>query len=347
MKTIGNKGIHLEQNKQPALSKAIKVIGFDDIVIRKMDHHLPEQPLLLAPYEIVRISKQANIVDESDGKMLWSKLTAAVKNGISSLVIDSIDDEPYISSQLAPMMQYKDQINIGIKLAARAIGAKNIEIQVYKDLFDVEIEMPEQTDIKITRVSGRYPVEYRSRRQQQKSQGLVLGACSLLYLYRAVCLGEMQQGCIITVAGDAVVNPGNYEVPIGTSIMKVLEIVGTISEPKLLVAGGSMTGYSVTMPEAVPVTPTTKGVLAFTHTFRDHNYVCIGCGRCTEVCPINLSPYFIYQVMQDKKRKGINICDADLCTSCGTCSYVCPAKIDLAQTVVACGEIIRKSRGGE
>ncbi|MBQ6490406.1 MAG: 4Fe-4S binding protein [Solobacterium sp.] len=45
--------------------------------------------------------------------------------------------------------------------------------------------------------------------------------------------------------------------------------------------------------------------------------LCIGCGACTGVCPVEALS------LDDE---GKSQCDADLCISCGTCVGTCPVE---------------------
>lgn len=161
--------------------------------------------------------------------------------------------------------------------------------------------------------------------------------------------GSGQTSAFVTVTGDCVANPGNYEVPLGVSAGALLEAVGLITNPKRVVAGGSMTGFSLTDPSTVYLSQTTRGLLAFAEEFQDMGYACLGCGRCTEACPQGLSPYFIYKVMQSHRKHHIELADADLCIGCGSCSYVCPAKLDLAQVMAQAAAYThrRQTSGGQ
>ena len=55
---------------------------------------------------------------------------------------------------------------------------------------------------------------------------------------------------------------------------------------------------------------------------------CIKCGKCSEVCPVNLIPSLI--IDNPNKAKELKI---DKCISCGLCSYVCPAKIEVKEII--------------
>ncbi|MFV0498218.1 MAG: 4Fe-4S dicluster domain-containing protein [Candidatus Fimivivens sp.] len=347
MKTNSSKGILLEQNKEPGLSREIKWLPGLEIPTQKIDTPVSPTPELLAPYEIVSIAREAKIVDESDGRKLWKKLAKAARDGISGIVVDALDDEPYISSQLGPVLQFPEQLAQGVALAKRAVGASKSVIEIYRNLFDLDTQIPPNiSGVQVQRISGAYPAEYRSKRQMKRDNVLIIGACALLHLRRAAYEGICQTSCYLTVAGDCIANAGNYEVPIGCSIAQVLYAAGTIANPKRIVAGGSMTGFGITDPNKVFVSETTRGVLAFAEEFKDMGYSCIGCGRCTDFCPEGLSPYFIYKVMHTAQKRYLSRADAQLCTGCGTCSYVCPAKLDLAQVMARASALTRARQQG-
>lgn len=342
-----SKGILLEQNKEPGLSREIRQLPGEEIPVVSTETAVSPTPELLAPYEIISMAREAKIVDEADGRRLWKKLAAAARDGISGIVVDAIDDEPYISSQLGPALQFPDKLVEGLALAKRAVGASKSSIEIYRNLFDLDTRIPSTIfGVKVDRVSGTYPAEYRHKRKLKRVNTLVIGADALMFLRQAVYEGKCQTSCYITVGGDCIATPGNYEVPIGCSITKVLEAVGLIANPRRIIAGGSMTGFGITNPEKVFVSATTRGVLAFAGEYRDMGYSCIGCGRCTDSCPEGLSPYFIYKAMQTRHKRNISIADAELCTGCGTCSYVCPAKLDLAQVMAKAAALARRQQQG-
>ena len=58
---------------------------------------------------------------------------------------------------------------------------------------------------------------------------------------------------------------------------------------------------------------------------------CIGCERCTEVCP-----HGVFEIV-DKKAQ---ITDKDFCMECGACSLNCPAKAIEVNAGVGCAAAI-------
>ena len=72
---------------------------------------------------------------------------------------------------------------------------------------------------------------------------------------------------------------------------------------------------------------------AVSYTHLDYNYTCIGCGKCNDVCPVGLSPHYLYKFVQAGRYSMLKDFDIDLCIGCGTCSYVCPAKLKIASEI--------------
>lgn len=295
----------------------------------------PEEIAALSADDIIEIAKEANIIDEASGKSLWKEMAAARRSKAKTLAADAIDDEPYISSQLNPLLKNPEQAIGGLQLAAKACKKENICVVVYKNLMDIEVKIPKKIqEVPIKRVRGTYPAEVRALgRAVKKEDTRFIGVCALIHLFRAVYLRQPQMTSFVTVAGNCVATPVNLEVSNGMTVMQILDRCGLAQDPNKIVVGGSMTGVTVIDPDKTAVTPVTRGVLAFKEDVRDMHYRCIGCGRCAQVCPQGLNPYYLYRYVKHKRYKYRDIFDIEQCRNCATCSYICPAKLDLAATI--------------
>ena len=286
--------------------------------------------------EIIRLARMARIVDERDGLPLFRKLKAA-QDKDAVLLVEAMDDEPYISSQLGPLLHLREECASGAALARRAVGAKDVLVLVYKNITDLEIKIPKTIEgLEVQRIGGVYPADNRSESslpRRKNASYLYVGACALIHLHRAVFQGTVQTTAFVTVAGDCVDKPANLEVSLGLSATRVLEACGLIVQPNRVIAGGSMTGVSIADTDKVTVTPVTRALLAFREDQRDRRYACIGCGRCTEVCPMGLDPRFICACLDMNRRGELRKTDYQYCVGCMSCSYSCPAKLDLAARV--------------
>jgi electron transport complex protein RnfC len=140
---------------------------------------------------------------------------------------------------------------------------------------------------------------------------------------------------VVTVTGEAIAKPGNYNVAIGTSVGRLIEFCGGVTQKSAkVVLGGPMMGIAVADLET-PVTKTTNAITVLTKEqigrakFARRQTPCIRCGRCLAACPENLSPTKIAHAVKSNLLDVAESYYINACTECGCCSYVCPAKIEL------------------
>ncbi len=328
------RGILPEQKKEPMLTRSTLVMRQE---YQYFECDFPDTALDdLSREQIIELARLAEIVDESDGKMLWEKLEKAELGEKGTLIVDAIDDEPYISSQMAIGIHHHEKFALGIELCEKVLSPAKTYIAMYKHILDTNFSIPKKIGgYKVEKIGGRYPAESRAYRHIPKGRNsIVIGSCAMLHLARAAEDSRKMTSCFLTVAGDAVSNPRNVEVPVGTSVEKILQLCGLTEEPEVIVVGGSMTGRAIFEPENELVGPTTRGVIALSRSYGHYTYNCIGCGRCDHACPKALSVSAMRKLAEFGKFEELRRYDAAQCIGCGACSYVCPARIDVAATII-------------
>lgn len=133
---------------------------------------------------------------------------------------------------------------------------------------------------------------------------------------------------VVTISGKGIKNKANYKLKVGTNLSEIIlktEGYNKIDNP-VLVAGGAMMGKSIPSDEFI-ITKDTNCILLLEDT-NEEVRPCIKCGKCTEVCPVNLIPSMIIEKPEDSDKLNIN-----KCVSCGLCSYVCPSKIEVRDII--------------
>jgi electron transport complex protein RnfC len=162
---------------------------------------------------------------------------------------------------------------------------------------------------------------------------VVQNVASSVAVAEAVTKGRPLIERITTVTGKPVVTPGNWRFRIGTPIAKALELAGGISEqPAKLLLGGPMMGIAQSSLD-VTVMKNTSGILLIAHDEVSlfSSEPCIRCGRCVEVCPMNILPATISQAVENKRFDWAEELNVMACIECGSCSYVCPSHRPLNQ----------------
>ena len=326
-------GIVLNQHKEPALSqKMVRLLN-----PHKRALEMPGGPVLgpLPDAEaLLDIVEMAGITDERDGSMLHETLRECCGTG-RTMLVDAVDDEPYVSSKLCPMLQMQEELLSGIEICSHICDTKNISILVYKHLTDIESHIPAKIgEYPVVKLRGGYPATpslFQLRRLGRENK-LVVSVGALIRLHRAVRLGMKQSSAFITVAGNCVSHPVNIEASLGVSVSQVLERIGLIDEPTRVVGGGPMRGFAVIVPEKTAIMPTTRAVLAIRQSKSEFYSACVGCGRCEQVCPMGLNPAYIHRFVQSGYYTQLKRFDAHLCIGCGTCSYICPSRLDVVES---------------
>jgi len=140
---------------------------------------------------------------------------------------------------------------------------------------------------------------------------------------------------IVTVAGGAIKNPGNYKVRLGVRFEDLIKAVGGFkSQPAKLIAGGPMMGNAMYTTD-LPITKLNQAILALTETEArlPKEVNCIRCGKCVSVCPVNLMPFELNQYAIHGEGKKFRDNHGMDCIECGCCSYICPSKRHLVQSI--------------
>ena len=267
---------------------------------------------------------------------------------VDKLVINGAECEPYLNGDHLTMLNFPEQLLKGIELVRIASGVEKAYygIEVNKqDAIDLLNSLhPEKYGIEIVPEAVKYPQGGEKRQvtavtgREVKPGGLpsgvganVVSTRTCYAIYQACYEGKPVIERIVTVSGSALKGTVNALTRVGTPFEYLAEQCGGfVKTPRKIVLGGPMMGICATN-FAAPTIKGTAGVLFFTEEEDRHvdNPTCIRCGKCIEVCPMNLEPVFMYMYYSKGDFANMEKYHINDCFECGSCAYNCPARMPL------------------
>ena len=278
------------------------------------------------------------------------KLSIRQGSQVATLIINGTECEPYITADDILMRERPERIVEGIKILQQLLqpGATLIGIEDNKpEAIAALTAAAKGCDIDIVPFPTKYPsggekqlIEILTGKQVP-SGGLPLDVgviCqnigSVVAIHDAVCQGRPLISRITTLTGQALRDPGNFEVLLGTPMSYLLAQAGYQADKnRRLIMGGPMMGFTVPDP-SVPIVKTTNCLLAPTEAELPSPppaQACIRCGMCEQACPATLLPQQMFWFAQGKEFDKLEQHNLFDCIECGACSWVCPSNIPLVQ----------------
>ena len=281
------------------------------------------------------------------------KLTVKTPEKIDYVIANGAECEPYITCDDQLMRTKAAEIVEGmeymLRLFPNAKGVVVVENNKPEAIAAMEQACQGHDRVYVQPVKTKYPQggerslitvitgKHLKLGMLPADAGCVVDNVATIYaIYRAVKFNEplMERG--FTVSGDAVRNPGNFIVKIGTSHQELVDACGGFKQdPKKVLSGGPMMGFAMTGLEA-PICKNNNALTCLTvdevEIAEGQMTACLRCGRCSRACPLGLSPQLmqVAAIRKDYDRYEHKLYGLD-CIGCGCCTYGCPAKRPLMQ----------------
>lgn len=271
---------------------------------------------------------------------------------IEYVIANCAECEPYLTSDYRRMIEDPEQLIGGLKIAVsifpNARGILAVEDNKPEAIAKLEELTKDEDKITVKALQTKYPQggermiihactgrDINSRMLPADVGCIVDNVDTLCAVYRAVMRGEPLMERIVTITGDAITDPCNYRVRIGTNYKELIDAAGGfVKEPAKIISGGPMMGFAVFDLDV----PTTKTASAMTCLTEDvvaelAPSACINCSRCVDVCPEHLIPKNLADAMEHNEEEKFLHQYGMECIECGSCSYICPARRQLAQLI--------------
>ena len=344
----------VEDRLVPNGSKVLSVVIENDGLCE--DHPSMEHPKDykgMTNEEITQVVKEAGLVGMGGaGFPTYIKLSPPADKTIKHVIINGAECEPYLTSDHRVMLEETQRIIEGLKILLymfpEAKGYIGVEENKLDAIEKLKAHIRPEDKIEICTLETKYPqgsekhLIYAITNREVPGGGLpadvecmVQNVDSALAIWRAFEKSRPIMRRIVTVSGDAVTNPGNYKVRLGTSYRELLEHAGWDPENTAkVISGGPMMGMALSSVD-VPVLKGTAGILCFSKKAakiqQESNR--IRCNKCVEVCPCVLMPAQLNVASQTHDTKMFLDYNGMDCMECGSCSFICPANRHLVQSI--------------
>lgn len=310
----------------------------------------------LTPDEIIDIVREAGIVGMGGaGFPTCVKLKPA--KPVDTILLNGCECEPLLTADHRVLLEFADDIIYGLKAILKTTGAEKGLIVIEDNKPDaielMQAKVADCENIEVVVAKTKYPqgaektLIKRVMGRQVPRGGLpadvgviVDNISTVKAISDAIQTGMPLIERVATVTGEKICRPGNYIVKIGTSVKELIDYCGgTTDDDVLIKMGGPMMGFALSDLN-VPMMKGSNGIIAI-DTDQTVEQPCIKCGRCVDVCPMELSPLYFAKYADEENWQGMKDKNVMDCVECRCCEYICSSKIPLVSKIKAGKNAVR------
>lgn len=363
--TVSGTVVAIEPRLHPNGTKVMSVVienDFQDELVETIKNY--DDLDSLTKEEKLDIIRKAGIVGHGGATFpAHIKLNPPKDKKIDYCIVNAAECEPYLTSDYRVMLKSPDLILNGLNEIMKILGVDKAYIGIEnnkpeavkimsdyaKDYKGIEVcvlktKYPQGSEKHLIKaITGR---EVPSGKLPADVGVVVNNIDTCTAVYNALKFRQPVFHRVVTVAGSAVSDPGNFWVRLGTSFEDILNAAGyDAGMAKKVIMGGPMMGISQASTE-VPAIKGTSAILAFGEeelTLKEE-VNCFRCGRCVENCPMGLVPVQLNSYAKAGDTENCLKYDIMDCIECGVCSFNCPCGNHITQRIKITKRKIAASR---
>ena len=321
---------------------------FQDETIEAVANDTPLEDL--DPDTILRCVRRAGIVGMGGAAFPGNIKALSAMGHVDTLIANACECEPYITADDSLLRTNPEQVLEGMMLLRQVLDPERMVLAVEDNKAEaIEKIKPLLEDypaIELEVLPTRYPqgaekqlIQSVTGREVKPGSLPVSVGCAVFNvstfaaIYRAVRLGVPLTQRIVTISGEAIAEPQNFIVRIGTPFHDLIEKAGGLNDKtERVISGGPMMGVAQS-DLSVPVVKATNSILCLLKDKNGaaENPVCLRCGKCVSVCPMRLQPLYMYRFVNAERIDQLERLHIMDCMECGSCAFTCPGKLPLVE----------------
>lgn len=304
----------------------------------------------LTPDEIINIVRESGIVGMGGAGFPTSVKLKPAKP-VDTILLNGCECEPLLTADHRVLLEFADDVIFGLKAIIKTVGAEKGLIVIEDNKQDaielLQAKTADISDIDVVVAKTKYPqgaekmLIKRVMGRQVPRGGLpadvgvvVSNISTVKAISDAIQTGMPLVERVVTVTGEKIKKPGNYIVKIGTNVKELIDYCGGVTGDDVTIKmGGPMMGFTLSDVN-VPIMKGSNGIIAV-ETDHTEPEACIKCGRCVDVCPMELSPLYFAKYADEQNWKGMLDKNVRDCVECRCCEYICSSKIPLVSKIKA------------
>ena len=331
----------------------------DEAVPGKVDDRPLEQ---LDTDEILHAIRESGIVGMGGAAFPGNVKALSAMGKVNTLIANACECEPYITADDSLLRTNPEHVLEGMLILRHVLNPDRVVLAVEDNkaqaIEKIRSLLPNYPGVELAVLPTMYPqgaekqlIQSLTGREVPPGQLPVSVNCAVFNvstyaaIYRAVRLGVPLTQRIVTISGEAIAQPQNFIVRIGTSFHDLIEVAGGLNDKtERVISGGPMMGVAQS-DLSVPVIKATNSILCLLKDVNGaaENPVCLRCGKCVAVCPMLLQPLYMYRFTNAGRvdeLQRLNVLD---CLECGSCAFTCPGKLPLVEVFRKGKQMVREA----
>ena len=332
------------------------------------DTHIPavinNQPLEELDSDVIlHAIREAGIVGMGGAAFPGNVKALSAMGNVDTLIANACECEPYITADDSLLRTEPDHVLEGMMILRRVLNPNRLVLAVEDNkqeaIAKIREMLPMYPGIELAVLPTRYPqgaekqlIQALTGREVLPGKLPVSVGCAVFNvstyaaIHRAVRLGLPLTQRIVTISGEAIAEPQNFHVRIGTPFHDLIEVAGGLHDKtERVISGGPMMGFAQS-DLSVPVIKATNSILCLLKDVNGaaENPVCLRCGKCVGVCPMRLQPLYMYRFVNAQRLDELERLNLLDCIECGSCAFTCPGKLPLVERFRKGKQMLREAK---